>query len=88
MHASPANVRRIPIRTINFDDPADKQRHDDMVAMVERMLALKAEEAALEDWDDQRHDLAQQIARLDGEIDALVYALYGLTDEEIAIVAG
>ncbi|MFQ6101025.1 MAG: TaqI-like C-terminal specificity domain-containing protein [Anaerolineae bacterium] len=29
-----------PVRTINFDDPADVARHDKMVALVERMLAL------------------------------------------------
>ena len=30
----------------------------------------------------------QQIERTDREIDGLVYALYGLTEEEIAIVEG
>lgn len=42
-------------------------------------------EAAL---DERRFDLAQQIERLDKQIDALVYDLYGLTDEEIALVEG
>jgi hypothetical protein len=32
--------------------------------------------------------LARQIERLDAQIDALVYELYGLTEEEIAIVEG
>jgi hypothetical protein len=36
--------------------------------------------------EDRRHDLARRIERLDAEIDALVYELYGLTGEEIAIV--
>jgi hypothetical protein len=35
-----------------------------------------------------RHELAQRIERLDKDIDVLAYALYGLTDEEIAIVEG
>ena len=30
----------LPIRNINFSDPADKARHDKMVLLVERMLAL------------------------------------------------
>jgi hypothetical protein len=32
--------------------------------------------------------LEAEIAKLDGEIDARVYELYGLTPEEIAIVEG
>ena len=33
-------------------------------------------------------DLQAQIAATDAEIDRMVYALYGLTEEEIAIVEG
>ena len=32
--------------------------------------------------------LHRQIAALDGQIDRLVYALYGLTEDEIKIVEG
>jgi hypothetical protein len=35
---------------------------------------------------ERRHDLARRIKRLDAEIDALVYELYGLTEGEIAVV--
>lgn len=38
--------------------------------------------------DDARHDLAWRIAAVDAAIDALVYELYGLTDEEISLVKG
>ena len=38
--------------------------------------------------EDRRHDLARQIERLDAEIDALVFGLYGLTEEEIRIKKG
>ena len=37
---------------------------------------------------ERRHDLARRIERLDAEIDALVYELYGLTEEDIKIVEG
>ncbi len=33
-------MEKVPIRTINFSDPADKARHDRMVELVERMLEL------------------------------------------------
>ena len=36
----------------------------------------------------ERTALARQIEHTDAEIDRLVYELYGLTDEEIALVEG
>ena len=80
-------IGQLPIRRIAFDDPADVARHDRMVALVEEILRLQREKAAAEAaLLDSRHDLARQIERLDAQIDALVYELYGLTEEEIAIV--
>jgi type I restriction-modification system DNA methylase subunit len=81
------DVLKLPIRRINFGDPADVARHDRMVALVEEMLRLQKEHAQAEALkEDRRHDLARRIERLDTEIDALVYELYGLTEEEIKIV--
>ena len=89
MHTSPANVRSLPIRRINFDDPGDVARHDRMVKMVEEMLRLQKEHAQADALkEDRRYDLARRIERLDAEIDALVYELYGLTEEEIGVVEG
>jgi len=80
-------MEALPIRTIDFADPTDVARHDRMVALVERMLALHRELAAAEAGAPARVTLLQrQIAATDAEIDALVYELYGLTDEEIRIV--
>lgn len=85
----PGNVRQLPIRRINFDDPADVARHDRMVMLVEEMLRLQKEHAEAETLkEDRRHHLARRIERLDAEIDGLVYDLYGLTEEEIGMVAG
>ena len=75
----------LPIRTINFDDPADVGRHDKMVALVERMLALHQKSgAAAVPTDKQLYQ--RQIEATDRWIDALVYELYELTQEEIKIV--
>jgi hypothetical protein len=53
------------------------------------MLQLQKEHAQAEALkEDRRHDLARQIAQLDAQIDALVYELYGLTEEEVAVVEG
>jgi type I restriction-modification system DNA methylase subunit len=80
-------IRRLPIRRINFGDPQDVAQHDRMVALVERMLQIEQDKAEADAvLLDARHDLTRQIERLDAQIDALVYELYGLTEEEIAIV--
>ena len=45
-----------------------------------------ASEAGIFTIEECRHDLARRTERLDAEIDALVYELYGLTEEEIGVV--
>ncbi|MFH1560035.1 MAG: hypothetical protein ABID84_01300 [Chloroflexota bacterium] len=36
----------------------------------------------------ERDDLLREVERVDGEIDELVYELYGLTEEERRVVEG
>ncbi|KPV52014.1 hypothetical protein SE17_17980, partial [Kouleothrix aurantiaca] len=84
---NPKDINALPIRTINFDDPADKKRHDDMVALVERMLDLHKRVAAAK-TSQEKTMLQRQIDATDKQIDKLVYELYGLTEEEITIVEG
>jgi hypothetical protein len=76
-----------PIRTINFDDPADMAKHDRMVNLVQRMLDLHKQQQAASS-DAARERLQREINVTDEQIDALVYELYGLTAEEIGIVEG
>ena len=54
------------------------------------MLALQKERQSVrrEDDLDRVRNLERQIAQVDADIDRHVYELYGLTDEEIQIVAG
>jgi hypothetical protein len=82
-----SKLKQLPIRTINFADPADVARHDRMVALVQRMLDLHKRLAAAKTPNDKTL-LQRQISASDAEIDCLVYDLYGLTEEEIAIVEG
>ena len=80
-------LKPFPIRTIDFSDPADKARHDKMVALVERMLALHKQLADVK-TDHEKTLVERQIEATDRQIDTLVYELYGLTEEEIGIVEG
>src|SRR6266498_312269 len=86
----PMYISQLPIRRIDFGNPAEKSVHDEIVALVEKMLALQKERQSVrrEDDLDRVRTLEKQIAIVDEEIDKRVYALYGLTEEEIKIVEG
>jgi hypothetical protein len=82
-----ANLGKLPVPIIQLSKPADKARHDKLVGLVDKMLALmpklhgstsESEKAALQN----------AVTTTDAEIDRLVYELYGLTQEEIKIVEG
>ena len=78
-------IEQLPIRTIDFEDPADVARHDRMVVLVQRMLDLhKRLAVATIPADKQLYQ--RQIETTDRQIDQLVYELYELTPEEIQIV--
>lgn len=79
-------LEQLPIRTIDFDNPTDKAKHDQMVSLVETMLALHKQLPDLTGI--ARETVEAQIEATDSAIDQLVYELYGLTDDEIAIVEG
>jgi hypothetical protein len=82
-----SKLKQLPIRRISFSDPADKAMHDEMVRLVERMLALRKSLRAAKTEAD-RAVFQRQIDATDREIDKLVYRLYGLSDEEVRIVEG
>jgi hypothetical protein len=83
-------VLKLPIRRIDFGNPAEKSVHNEIVGLVEKMLALRKERQSVrrEDDLDRVRNLEREILRVDEEIDKRVYVLYGLTEEEIGIVEG
>jgi hypothetical protein len=78
-------LQSMPFRRIKFIDSTDKARHDKMVALVKDMLRLQKSMEVLKNPVDKQM-LQRQFETTDGQIDALVYELYGLTEEEIRIV--
>ncbi len=81
------DMMNLPIRRIDFDNPADVALHDKMVMLVERMLDLNKKKAA-EKNPNILDQLETQISATDRQIDRLVYQLYALTEAEITIVEG
>jgi type I restriction-modification system DNA methylase subunit/predicted type IV restriction endonuclease len=79
------NVAKLPVRTITFSDSADRSRHDRMVSLVESMLVLQEQLAAAR-LEAERSVVRRQIDAIDREMDARVYELYDLTEDEIVLV--
>jgi len=79
----------LPIRHIDSDNPTEKKMHDDLVALVGRMLELNKRLAPIRNTPcNDRDELLQEISHTDNEIDNLVYDLYGVSEEERKIVEG
>ena len=80
------DIKRFPIRKIDFDNPDDVEMHDEMVKLVDEMLDLHRQLAGVSLV--KRGVIEALIERTDKKIDALVYRLYGLSEDEVALVEG
>ncbi|MDP4230118.1 MAG: N-6 DNA methylase [Bacteroidota bacterium] len=82
---NPEDIKALPIPNFDATRSSDKLRHDELVSLVEQMLSSKQYLAAT-NRDAERDQIERKCEYLDSQIDKLVYALYGLTAEEIRIV--
>ncbi|HOW96739.1 MAG TPA: TaqI-like C-terminal specificity domain-containing protein [Kiritimatiellia bacterium] len=80
-------VERFPVAGIRHSSPTDRARHDKLVELVDKMLVLVPKLRA-EASESKRKTLQNAVDATDRQIDRLVYELYGLTGEEIALVEG
>jgi hypothetical protein len=81
----PPQIRRLPIRPIDFSNKKDKTAHERLVSLVDQMLSLNKSLVATQS-PPNRESLQREIDSTDRRIDRLVYELYDLTAEEIKIV--
>ena len=81
------DLDKLPIRNIDFSDQTDKSSHDQIVQLVESVLALYQHKAKAKTQADQQQ-IQRQIDKTEKQIDMLVYELYDLTPDEIAVVEG
>jgi hypothetical protein len=85
LRVGPPQIKTIPIRTVDFSVQAERGRHDLLVKLVEQMLDSKRR-LQQSRTDRDRNFYENRCAALERRIDQLVYELYGLTPEEIALV--
>ena len=69
-------IEQLPVYPLNLGVPSERAQHDALAALVTRILSAK------------KADPEADTSALEREIDELVYELYGLTKEEIALVEG
>jgi hypothetical protein len=79
------DIRMLPIYIPDFDNHIDKSGHDRMVSLVTEMHDLYRHLGSAKSEREKRL-IMQEIASTDKQIDSLVYGLYGLTADEIAVV--
>ncbi|TXJ34889.1 methyltransferase [Brachyspira aalborgi] len=72
---------------LDFNNKKDKEVHDKLVKLVDNIIAINKKLVG-ENNPNTKEILERQVRALDGEIDRLVYGLYGLTEEEIDIIEG
>ena len=78
-------LRPFSLANIDKEEKGKVKFNDSIASLAEQALFLHKQTPATP----QEHEqLQRQIAATDRQIDALVYQLYGLTDEEIRIVEG
>jgi hypothetical protein len=80
-------IERLPIQLVDLEASEGKKLHDRMVQLVEKMLTLMPKVRAAT-GDAEKAILRNAVDATDQQIDELVYELYGLTKEEIALVEG
>lgn len=80
-------LEKIPLPLIDLNNKEDKEMHDKIVNLVDNIIALNKKLSA-EKNPNSITIINRQINALDKQIDALVYKLYNLNDEEIKIIEG
>ncbi|MCZ2442834.1 MAG: N-6 DNA methylase [Flavobacteriales bacterium] len=85
---SVGDLKKLPIRNIDFNNEEDKHLHDNLTQLVDQMLSLVEKLSGANLTPTQSAQIQRQIDASDREIDKLVYKLYNLTEAEIAVVEG
>ena len=78
-------LNQYPIRIIDFSNKQETQTHDQIVHSVEQLLQLN-KDLQVATLESKKEQLKTKIEYFEDKINALVYGLYELTEEEIKIV--
>jgi hypothetical protein len=85
LHVQRGELASLPLPQLDLSNEVQQRNHDRLVQLVEAMLKAKAQVSNAKTESDRTY-LEDKCAGLDLQIDQLVYELYHLTPEEIALV--
>ncbi|NHN38947.1 N-6 DNA methylase [Pseudomaricurvus alcaniphilus] len=78
-------LKNIPIKSVDFNNPEEKVNHDKLVRLVARIQELNRKKLT-EKNPNSLELIENQISALDSQIDNLVYTIYQLTPSEISVI--
>lgn len=78
-------IKELPIQLVDISKPKEKAQHDQIVLYVESMLGLHMRKLEVKSRNEQEI-INRQIKSLDVQIDRLVFELYELNKDQIAII--
>ena len=79
--------RAVPKAPEDWRSPRRSRAVQSLVVLVDKMLGLMPK-LRTATWDSEKATLQNAVTATDQQIDALVYELYGLTEDEIKLVEG
>ncbi|MCX6220940.1 MAG: N-6 DNA methylase [Bacteroidia bacterium] len=84
---SVGDLRKLPIREIDFENIKEVEKHDEIVKLVDQLLFLNEEKYTTK-LGSRVSQLESKIDYCENRINEIVYQLYDLTEDEIKIMEG
>ena len=81
----PNDAKNLPIKTIDFNNKAEKQKHDNLVKLVDNILELN-KRLQTTSIQTEKEQLKRRIDFTDQEIDKQVYQLYKISENEMKTI--
>jgi len=78
----PVNIRKLPIKKIDFSSQRDKHAYDNIVSSVQMAMKLQMQKYENSDGQFSSENMAKSLEKIDG----LVYQLYELSKDDISII--
>lgn len=87
INVNKTNISSLYFREINFKDKVERDNHDKIINLVDKMIEVNKQLQSVK-TDKDKDYYKRKCESLDRQIDMEVYKLYALTEEEIKIVEG
>ena len=84
---NPDYLKSIPVPKIDLTNKTQKRLHDEIIKNVDLLLQLN-KDLQTASFPSRREQLQSRIGYCEDKLNAVVYELYGLTEDEIAIIEG